>query len=165
MKKILSALLLLVMCAAACVPALAETAQFSSTRSFLSLLDEADMKYTVRGIDEDGDEYVTVKVSDENTAYTIYYFFESDQEHTAIFVWNLIEFDPADTLKVMQVCNTLNYEYNYSCFYVDETDNTVTCSMNLIYRDDGVGLVVTEATLYLMEIIEVAYPSLAVYAK
>jgi len=64
----------------------------------------------------------------------------------------------------MQVCNDLNARYQFTCFYVEETDNTVTCSMNLIYRDDHVGMVVTEATLYLQQILEAAYPSLAAWA-
>lgn len=164
MKKFLAVLLMMALCMSACSAAFAE-AQFASTADFLRLLDEADLKYTNKGLDQDGDEYITLKVREDYASYTIHYFFEADEEHTSIFVWNLIEFDPADTLKVMHLCNTLNYEYNFTCFYVDTSDNTVTVSMNLIYRDDNIGLVNTEGTLYLMSIIEKAWPSLAVYAK
>lgn len=165
MKKLFAALLAGILCVAACTAAFAADAQFSTTLAFLTILDEAEMKYTNHGVDDDGDEHVSMGIGNDNFSYRIHYFFEGDQEHTAIFVWNIIEFDAEDAVKVMQACNTLNTRYNYTCFYVDETDNTVTCSMNLIYRDDNVGLVVTEATLYLMQIIEQAYPSLAVYAQ
>ena len=77
----------------------------------------------------------------------------------------LFRSDQADTLRLMYVCNTLNDSYNYTCWYVDETDNTITCSMNLIYRDDNVDEVVTEAMVYMMKIIEAAYPSLSPYIK
>lgn len=164
MKKFLAALLMTILCMSACA-AFADTAEFTTTADFLRMLDDAEMVYTNYGIDQDGDEHVSVKVREDFTDYTIHYYFEADQEHTAIFVWNIIEFDAADTLKVMHVCNTLNYEYNYTCFYVDTTDNTVTCSMNLIYRDENVGLVTTEATVYLMSIMEEAWPSLEFYAK
>ena len=165
MKKFLALLLLTVLCVSACSAVFAETAQYASTADFVRMLEEADLKYTNRGIDQDGDEHVTLAVGEDFTDYVIHFFFEEDGQHTAIFVWNLITFDPADTLKVMHVCNSLNYKYKYTCFYVDTSDNTVTVSMNLIYRDDNVGLANVEATLFLMNIITEAYPSLAVYAK
>ena len=163
MKKLLAALLALMLCLSMGTAALGETAAFATTRSFLDLLDETDIDYVNLGLDKDGDEHVMVVDPDKNISYTIHYFFEEDQEHTSIFVWNIITFDPEDTLRVMHVCNSLNYDYNYTCWYVDETDNTVTCSMNLIYRDDNVGQVVVEATVYLMQIIEQAYASLNMY--
>ena len=164
MKKFLAALLVSMLCLSLCATASAAT-EFSTTQSFLTMMDDAEMKYTNNGLDSDGDEHVSMSYRDDYSSYTIHYFFEDNLEHTSIFVWNIIEFDAKDALHVMQVCNELNARYNYTCWYVDETDNTVTCSMNLIYRDDNVGLVVTEATVYLMEIIEHGYPSLAVYAK
>ncbi|MBR3763475.1 MAG: hypothetical protein IKK57_02855 [Clostridia bacterium] len=170
MKKILAAALAMVLCL--CMGAAAAesgengaTAVFATTQAFMEMLDEAEIDYVYRGLDQDGDEHIAAADPDKNISYTIHYYFEDDLQHTAIFVWNIITFDPADTLRVMHLCSGLNYDYNYTCWYVDETDNTVTCSMNLIYRDENVGQVVTEATLYLMRIIESAYPSLSVYDK
>lgn len=165
MKKILAVLLLLTLGLGVCAPAMADEAQFATTRAFLKLLDEAAVRYTCQGIDEDGDEHVIIRNPDQNVSYNVHLFFEADQEHTSIFAWNLITFDPADKLMVMLACNSLNYRYNYTCFYVDETDNTVTCSMNLIYRDDDVGLVNAEALGYLMGIIEDAWPTLQGYDR
>lgn len=164
MKKILTVLLLMVLSLSLCAPAFAET-QFATTKDFLALLDYLEMSYSNLGIDQDGDEYILLRNPDEELDYDVNFFFDDDLEHTSIFAWNLITFDPADTLLVMHVCNMLNYQYRYACFYVDETDNTVTCSMNLIYRDDGVGLTNAQALLYMMGIIEDAMPSLQVYAK
>ena len=164
MKKILAILLLMAMLLSVCLPALAET-EFATTRAFLSMLDEADLPYTNLGVDDDGDEHIMIRNPDSDLPYTVHYFFEADQEHTSVFAWNLITFDPADKLMVMLACNSLNYRYNYTCFYVDETDNTVTCAMNLIYRDDNVGLVNIEALAYLMSIIEEALPTLQGYDR
>lgn len=163
MKKLLATLLMLVLCISMGSAASGEEAAFATTRSFLEMLEEAEIAYVNRGLDEDGDEHIVAADPDKNISYTIHYFFEEDQQHTSVFVWNIITFDPEDTLRVMHLCSSLNYDYNYTCWYVDETDNTVTCSMNLIYRDDNVGQVVTEATVYLMRIIESAYSALSVY--
>ncbi len=166
MKKFLAVLLLMVLCTSACLPAFASgEAEFGTTGAFLATLDEAKINYVVNGIDSDGDEHVYLRNPDSDIPYTIHYFFESDLEHTSIFAWNLITFDEKDLLRVMHVCNTLNADYNYTCFYVDTTDNTVTCSMNLIYRDDNVGMVCADATLYMMAIIESAWPTLAPYDR
>ena len=165
MKQIVAVLLVCLLCMSLLAPALAEPAKYATTRAFLAMMDEAEMTYTNRGLDVDNDEHIVIANPDKSISYTIHYFFEEDLEHTSMFAWNIITFDPADTLRVMYVCNSLNYDYNYTCWYVDETDNTVTCSMNLIYRDDNVGQVVTEATVYMMKIIEAAYPSLSPFNK
>ncbi|MBQ2954711.1 MAG: hypothetical protein IJE07_14365 [Clostridia bacterium] len=163
MKKILAVLLLIALLAPCCT-ALADTATYATTRAFLKALDEEGITYVNRGLDEDNDEYIIVYNMDENHSYTMDIFFEEDQEHTSIFVWYIIAFDEADLLKVMLACDTLNGSYNYTCFYVDETDNTVTCSMNLIYRDKNVDLVVMDAIKYMAAILELAYPVLTPYA-
>lgn len=162
MKKFLSILLLTAFSMMICGSAFAE-AEYATTKAFVAVLEETDTQYVCQGVDADGDDHVAVLMSSAEIPYTIHCYFEDDLQHTAIFVWNIITFDAEDTLKVMHVCNTLNATYNYVCFYVDETDNTVTCSMNLIYRDDNVGQVCAEAMLYLMSIIEDAYPSLSDY--
>lgn len=164
MKKILTVLLLMVLSLSICAPALAETT-YENTGAFLALLDELDIAYTNRGIDQDGDEYILLRNPDEELEYDVHMFFEKDQEHTSIFVWYLIEYDPADALIVMQICNMLNAQCRYTCFYADTLDNTVTCSMNLIYRDGNVGLVNAQGLVYLMSIIEEAMPVLQEYAK
>ena len=81
MKKFLTVLLLTVLCATAWSTAFAATADYATTLSFLTMMDEAEMKYTNYGLDSENDEHVSMKISDANTSYTIHFFFESDLEH------------------------------------------------------------------------------------
>ena len=134
---------------------------YASTKAFLDKLDAEYFTYTLRGVDDDNDERVSLTIEGEETSYGFIYFFNNDLQHTNIRVWYLIEFDPADLLNVVQACNELNYNYNYARFYVDESDNTVTVSMDLIYKLEDAGEVVWEATRRMTNIINEAYPTLS----
>lgn len=164
MKKVLAVLLLIALLAPACT-AFAATPVYSSTKTFLEVLDKEGISYICKGIDEDCDEYVRIYQLDEDLPYSVEVFFEDDMQHNSIFVWYIITFDEEDLPDVMLACDTLNQTYNYTCFYVDETDNTVTCSMNLIYRDENVDQVFMDALWYLEAIMERAYPVLQPYDK
>lgn len=165
MKKLLTLVLLAVLCMTLASPALAAKAALSSTKSFLDMMELRGYTCENYGLDEEGDEMVLLRNPDSDIPYSIVLFFDSDLQHTTIFVWNVIDFDPEDTLRVMLMCNKLNYTYNTICWYVDESDYSVTCSVNLIYRDDNVGLVNAEAVAGIVTILRDAYPRLSVYAK
>jgi hypothetical protein len=85
---------------------------------------------------------------DENFAYTINIYFHPDNDRACVYVWNIITFEDADFSRVLRVVNELNYTYKYTRFYVDETDNTVTCALTLILHDDAdAGDIVLEGLL------------------
>lgn len=166
MKKILAMLLALVLTIGVCMPALAINAQYSSTKAFLSALDEMDITYTVNGINDGNYEDVSIENTDDNGfTYTIRLFFDENEENCSIRVWNIIHFNDADFSKLLRTCNTLNNEYNYVCFSVDESDNTITATMDLIYRTNDVDQIVLEAILRMANILEDVYPQLAVFDK
>lgn len=169
MKKLTAILLLAALCAALCLPVLAETEtppQFSTTKSFIAELEEEELAYTFHGVDEEGDEHVTMDNEDENFAYTINLYFDGNEELATIFIWNIIAFEDADFAHVLRAVNSLNYSYKYTRFYVDESDNTVTCTMNLILHDeDDAGDIVLEGLLRAASILKKAYPQLAPYKR
>ena len=166
MKKVISlllAVLLLTLCAA---PALAVEATVQNAKDFLALLDEKGIIYTNKGLDSDGDEWITIGNKGDAFTYTINVWFYDDNESVTMKVWNIIEFDDADFAKVLRVCNNLNYTYRFCRFYVDETDNTVTISTDLVVREGGVTAEVTwELLVRLVDILDNGYEQLSVYGK
>lgn len=169
MKKLTAILLLAALCAALRLPAFAETEtppQFSTTKSFIAELEENDLAYAFHGVDKDGDERVTMNNKDENFAYTINIYFDENEEQATVFIWNIIAFEDADFVNVLRAVNNLNCSYKYIRFYVDESDNTVTCAMNLILHDeDDAGDIVLEGLLRAASILQKAYPQLAPYKR
>lgn len=164
MKKILAFLLMLAFLAPCCC-ALADTAAHASTQAFLTELDAAGIIYTNYGLDEEGEEHIMIRRNNASLDYQVHFFFEEDQEHASVFVWYIISIDEEDALATMLACNTLNDRYNYTCFYLDESDYTVTASMNLIFRENNVGLVAMDALMYMSDILERACPVLDEYDR
>lgn len=166
MKKMMAALLLFVMCMGLVAPGFADTAGFAATRSFIAMLEANDLGYEFMGRASNGEEHVYMENEDENFAYAINIYFHSDNDRGSVYVWNIIEFDDVDFVNVLRAVNDLNYGYKYTRFIVDESDNTVTCAMNVIMHDNAaVGDIMLEALQHMVSILEVAYPSLAVYDK
>ena len=164
MKKAIARLLIAAILIVICLPVQAEAAQFRSTQALLAALNEAEIAYTIGGLDDDGDERVRIPYRDANNfEYTIHLFFDDNEENCYLRVWNIINYAEVDFSKILRVCNSLNNKYNYVCFNADETDNTVTATMDTIYRDNDVGEIVLEAVQHMMSIIEKSYPSLEVY--
>lgn len=164
MKKLIAALLLAVMCTGLFIPALAEMPAYDATKSFIAVLDEENLVYTFKGKSENGDEHILLENENENFAYEINVFFDEDNDCASVYVWYIIEFADADYADILYAVNELNYSYKYVRFYVDESDNTVTCAMNIILQDTGdAGDIVLEGLLRMASILKVAYPALKPY--
>ncbi|MBQ7455182.1 MAG: hypothetical protein IJS53_01955, partial [Clostridia bacterium] len=134
MKRIVMIAVALVLLFSNLIPAAAmpEGVKYSSTYAFLKELDEYDVIYTYKGIDEDTDEWVYVSYGLSNDAdCDLNIFFTSDCEHCVVRIWNLIDFDAAQVNTMYMVCNYLNSSYKYATFYVDESDYSVTVSYDL----------------------------------
>lgn len=166
MKKFIALLLAMLLMTSLCLPAHAAIAQYASTRSFTDLMDAMDMHYSISGI-TDGNEVVQLSLADNvnGTKYTVNLFFEEDECHCSLHVWDIISYSEADFVNVVQACNTLNGSYKYLCFSADETDNTVNASLDMIITADAAGLIVGEAVLFVSKILQSCYPYLAEYAN
>lgn len=162
MKKLLSLLLAAVLLLSCCSGAFATSATFANTKVFLDLLDAKEITYTVLGLDDEGDEMVEI----DYAPFTIRYYFYSDNETISIRVWDVIHFAEEDLTKVIRDVNALNAGYKWGKFFVDETDDTVTASMDLIVRENArVDEVAWEATLTITDLLDIAYEQLSVYNK
>jgi len=164
-KRFFSLLLCTVLILSLCPSALAvpDSVVYSSTRNFLAMLDESKTRYTWAGIDSDNEEHVTVGYyigENEDFSINVDLFFTEDNSHASLRVWNLIDFEPADLQAMYKVCNDLNNSFRYTCFYVDESDNSVNCSMDLIFTEETAGSVTSEALLRIMLVCDKALPTL-----
>lgn len=167
MKKLFVLTLACMMLIGLCTTAFATEAQYASTKAFLALMDQKGVNYTVTGMDSNNNEMVSIKNTDSdiNFSYTIKYFFDPEEENCSLRVWDIITFTDADFAKVLRTVNTLNCRYKFVRFTVDEDDNTVTAAIDTIFRTHDIDQILWEATLYVVDIIEGAYPDLAVYDK
>lgn len=163
MKKIISVFMILFIVASFSLPASAVSASYSSTKSFIYILDDNNIKYTVNGIVEDDYECVSVNNSGDYFNYTIKYFFDSNLENASLRVWDIITFNDSDFYNVLKVVNDFNASHKYGRLYVDESDNTVTAASDLIFRTHDVDEICLEATLYIVQTIDEAYKDLRVY--
>lgn len=163
MKKIVSLLLAFILLTGCCSALAANDAQYETTKSILSTLDDAGIKYTWKGTAKDA-EHIIVGNKDEVCTIEIDIFAE-ESLFVYFRVFNVIYFAAADLNNVLRLCSTLNDTYNFLKFYVDEDDYSVTVTYDLITWDEDCGMDVLLAMVKIVQIIDDAYPSLAVYAK
>ena len=164
MKKMTTVLALVLAAILLCSSALAVSATYPNTQDFVRVLDEEGYKYTVAGIDDDGDERVDMKMSGDYWDYTIHFFFQEDGELVAIRIRNLLDIAEEDIPAAIKAVNDANYQYKVARFYVDKTDNTLTCDYDLVTRNGAsVGECVLDAVGYLVSIIDDAHSRFAAF--
>ena len=149
------------------VPAFGVNAQYPTTREFLAALDERGLKYTWVGVDSDGDEKVTVEFSGENKdSISVNIFFGEDYDVVNMRIWNLIDFNAADYVQVLEACNELHENYKFVTFYVDKTDWSVTAKLDLPIREgESCGAICIDGLRYLVNITDTGYDTLKAFAK
>ena len=107
---------------------------------------------------------IPMEDDEQGFSFNVTMFFTGDLENATLYVWNLINYDPASVYEVAYACNQCNYNSTYMKFYADETDNTVTAERWVIFRDHDVAEIVGEAFGGLLKEIENFYSVLAPYA-
>ena len=166
MKKMMRTVLALALAAILlCASALAETATYANAQDFVRELEANGLTdYTIMGIDSDGDDGVMLDYSGDYWDYSIRYYFKEDEDMVLIRIWNLMEFDDSEMSAAKNAANDANYDYKIARFYVDDTDNTLTCSYDLITREGAsVGECLLDATGYLINIIDAAHTHFAAF--
>ena len=158
-RKLLAALLALCLVFSLSVPAFAVSAEYSTTKAFLKVMDREKNKYTVEGIDEDEDEQVTVSVKGDNKKkIEVLIFFNKDLDVVSMRSWYVISFDKANLEKVLSAVNQLNSDYKFVKFVVDESDYSVDAKIDCPIRDDdSAGEIAYDALYYVVNIVDEAY--------
>lgn len=158
MKRMFALLLSAVLVMALAVPAAATEAQepvYISTQSFIDELESNDLKYTYYGVTDNGYEEVYVSFSSDNyDTIGCDIFFTTDSNAVHVYVWNLVDVT-ANKNFALNVMNQLNSDYLYAKFYLDESDNTVTCEMEGFYLSNkDAGAIAYTIMMKLVEIID-----------
>jgi len=158
MKKIVALLLSAVLVVALAVPAAATEAQepvYISTQSFIEELESNDLNYTYYGVTDGGHEEVYVSFSSDNydtVGFDV--FFTTDSNAVRVFAWNLVNVTASKNF-ALNVMNQLNSNYLYAKFYLDESDNTVTCEMEGFYLSNkDAGVIAYTIMMKLLDIVE-----------
>ena len=165
MKRRISLLiaLILALCTAGPAFAVPDNVQYDATRDFLQELEEQNVLYAWRGVDEDKDEVVTITYSLLDGDVTVYFYFEEDDQHCDIFAWDLIEFEESRLNEIYEVCNELNCTYKYCTFFAEPEYFSLSVSMSLIYRAPVYSEICFEALIHTVNIIDEAMETLADY--
>ena len=166
-KKLFAFLLVLCLFLSLSVPAFAVSAEYSTTKAFLKVMDREKSKYTVIGIDEDKDEQVNVSVRGDNMKrIEISIFFNEDLDAVGMRSWYVISFDKANLNKVLAAVNQLNCDYKFVKFAVDESDYSVDAKIDCPIRDDdNAGEIAYDALYYIENIVDEAYLVLKEFEK
>lgn len=115
----------------------ADKASLPTTISFLNACGAGNVIYTYRGTTDDGAEQVRISYNDDfYDSIVCNLYFADNGKHVQIFAWNLVNVTAGKNY-AYQVCNKLNYDYKWVKFYLDETDNTITCQWDAVITPDS----------------------------
>ena len=144
--------------------ALADGPSHATTQSFLDFMDSEGIVYNWRGTDSDGYDLLTVSYEGDNkdTIRTSWGFSSTKID---ISVWDLITYKQSDYYNVLEACNALNKQYSYVRFVVDTSDNTVYADCQIRPMDDDVGAICRKMLSLVVQIVDLAYPTLEPYNK
>ena len=138
---------------------------YSSTRDFLTVLDNESIRYSYDGINNDNDERVKVSYSLDDTKITVICFFKEDTKSCSMRVWNFIDYEASDANQVIQTLDQLNSKYRWVKFYSDASDNSVTVSLDAVFRNNDVGEICRECLRHIVNICDDCYTILKPYNK
>ena len=112
--------------------------RYANTKRFLLRLEENDLPYEVSENGEKDTVIINLRTdSDVGTdlGYTLRVAFSPDNESATFFIWNLVDYNAADTGFVRALCDRLNADWRWVTFYTDQSDNSVNCSCDCALTD------------------------------
>ena len=152
MKKFVSLLLALLLTTACALPALAEEAQYASTRQCIQVLEKNNLKFTLGSVAQN-QERITVAYTDDNLQTITFTLFFYDSNHSVhIRAWNVVDI-AAGKNYALNILKQLNNAYNYAKFALDESDSTLTVSADTYFNDGNAGTIAYDLMRVLLDII------------
>lgn len=160
MKKLISAVLCVVLMLTIIPACYAETPAFDLTKSIMDEFDDDGYKYTFHGYQDDDKEVEKITISFsgdyiDSMKFTI--FVKESTNRISILCYDVISYNDKDFSKVLRAVNRLNYDYNFAKFYCDDTDDTVTAEWVGYGYKDTAGEMVGDIIHMLGTIIDEAY--------
>lgn len=157
-KRLFTFVLAIILVMIAAVPVAANgtgDVVYASTQNFINELESNGIKYTYRGVNDNGREQVRVSYASDNYDSIVFnIFFSKDSNTVRVYVWNLVDVAAGKNF-TLNVLNQLNKDYLYAKFYLDESDSTVTCEMEGFFKSNNdAGFITKSIMLKLLDIIE-----------
>ena len=104
---------------------------YDTTRFFIKALKDRDIRYNYYGLDENDNDRITSRWSIAGRTVELVIIIPPEEDVINIYSWNLIDYDRADRSAVLETCNQANYDWKFTCFYVDDNDNSVTVNAHM----------------------------------
>ena len=144
-----------------------QTAQLDFTKATCKTLDKEGIIYTYYGMDEEGTtEYLDIIFTGDNMP-EIDFWIECNSTYNCFYIacYELLEYDEADSLEVIDLCNYLNDSSFFARFLCDEEANEVYADVLAYSPTKCSGEVLLNTIYEMVYSIDSFYPDLATYAK
>ena len=145
---------------------------YNTTKRFIAALKAHDIHYSTRNAADESEAdkvYITftsTSVKGVTYKYTITAIFRSNNNEMVFKVWDLIEYNAADTNAVIKTCDEMNQKYKWIRFYTNPSVNSVTADLYLECADiDGIGDVLFEGMVDLASVLDGAYDAFVPHKK
>lgn len=126
---IVCTVLLMLLVSANATAALA--AQQSSAQSFISYLEQKNIKYTYEGVNDNGIERIRLSYRLDHFDSLDCILLFQDNDEVDLRVWNIVT-SSAGKEKTVDLVNRLNAAYKYVKFVYDESDSTVQGEVDML---------------------------------
>lgn len=111
-------------------------------------------------VDEEEEVMSASYSMDNRDGLTVYMFFNDEASTVKARAVDITKFPENKKEMMYKVCNTLNADYRFLKFFVDESDNTITADIDAIVDMDTVGEEVFRLAIKVANIVDEAYPDM-----
>ena len=130
------------------------TAQLTSTQTCLDYLDANGIKYSYKGMGDTGRERVTVSYNCDNfESLTVTLLFDPDEDEVDLRIWSIITVT-AGRNRTLETIQSLNAEYKYCKFVLDESDSTLQAELDLLIDKDHCGQPIADAFKRMIAVVD-----------
>ena len=100
--------------------------------------------------------------TDNIEAIKIYMIFDKEREDFIVSfkAFNVCKFPAEKTELMYKVCSQMNRQYRWVKFYVDESDNTITCQDDAMIQLETAGKECLDLVARMVQICDTVYPEL-----
>ena len=153
-RKLLCAALAALLAVCLTGAALAAEAQLKTTRAFLDYLDVNGVRYSLQGMDDDGDEGITITYQMDNfDVLTCRIYFYKDCEQVCLRIRDIVRASAGKNY-ILSTINSLNSSYRWGKFVYDESDATVLVEMDMYIDPDHCAPSVYDAMTILFTVVD-----------
>lgn len=129
-----------------------------SAKMVASYFQSEDLKFEIDG---DDDEIIRINFNADNVeSVRISLFFDKEDKNVAVRSFNICKVEESKKPRIYQALSKLNEDFRWVKFSVDESDNTVTASIDAVIRMDVAGEICYELVFRMVNIVDDAYPEI-----